>query len=286
VSEPELRALEDRLGPERSFRVARRVAGWQALDGGATAPPGRAFLLAAIARPERFERDVAGAGVAVVGRAFFRDHYRFRADDLARVAEEARAARAEAIVTTAKDAVASRERTASACPSSCWRLPPTSRTSRACERGCSPPSGGPPEAREASSARGGGGGGGVRNRPEAAPPRGAGRRPEARPALGLARPAPSRDRRLQPAPGLPEWDEARIEATARGVYAHFGAVLLDLLWMEGRPAEELLALADLEGVEHLQAARAAGRGVVAPSGHFGNWEFQAIASVPSSATSR
>ena len=79
---------------------------------------------------------------------------------------------------------------------------------------------------------------------------------------------------------FPEWDEARIEATARGVYAHFGAVLLDLLWMEGRPAEELLALADLEGVEHLQAARAAGRGVVAPSGHFGNWEFQAIASVP------
>ena len=105
VSEPELRALEDRLGPERSFRVARRVAGWQALDGGASAPPGRAFLLAAIARPERFERDVAGAGVAVVGRAFFRDHYRFRADDLARVAEEARAAGAEAIVTTAKDAV-------------------------------------------------------------------------------------------------------------------------------------------------------------------------------------
>ncbi|HSD26697.1 MAG TPA: lysophospholipid acyltransferase family protein [Vicinamibacteria bacterium] len=79
---------------------------------------------------------------------------------------------------------------------------------------------------------------------------------------------------------FPEWDEARVEATAQGVYAHFGAVLLDLLWMEGRPAEELLALADLEGVEHLQAARAAGRGVIAPSGHLGNWEFQAIASVP------
>jgi KDO2-lipid IV(A) lauroyltransferase len=79
---------------------------------------------------------------------------------------------------------------------------------------------------------------------------------------------------------FPQWDEGRVQATARGVYAHFGAVLLDLLWMEGRAAEELLALADLEGVEHMQAARAAGRGVIAPSGHLGNWEFQAMASVP------
>jgi KDO2-lipid IV(A) lauroyltransferase len=79
---------------------------------------------------------------------------------------------------------------------------------------------------------------------------------------------------------FPEWDEARVQRTARGVYAHFGAVLMDLLWMEGRPAAQLLALADLEGVEHLQAARASGRGVVAPSGHIGNWEIQAVASVP------
>ncbi len=79
---------------------------------------------------------------------------------------------------------------------------------------------------------------------------------------------------------FPDWSEERVQATARGVYAHFGAVLLDLLWMEGRPAGELLALCDLEGIEHLQAARAAGRGVIAPSGHFGNWELQAIASVP------
>lgn len=79
---------------------------------------------------------------------------------------------------------------------------------------------------------------------------------------------------------FPEWDEARVERTARGVYTHFGTVLLDLLWMEGRRPEELLALADIEGVEHMQAARAAGHGVIAPSGHLGNWELQAIASVP------
>ena len=79
---------------------------------------------------------------------------------------------------------------------------------------------------------------------------------------------------------FPDWDEARLRATARGVYRHFGAVLLDLLWMEGRSAQELLALADVEGVEHMVRARAAGRGVVGPTGHFGNWEFQAVASVP------
>jgi tetraacyldisaccharide 4'-kinase len=105
ASEPELRALEARLGPERTFRVVRRVAGWSTLDGAAAAPPARAFLLAAIARPERFERDVSGAGISILGRAFFRDHHRFRADDIARVAAQARGAGAGAIVTTAKDAV-------------------------------------------------------------------------------------------------------------------------------------------------------------------------------------
>jgi tetraacyldisaccharide 4'-kinase len=81
------------------------VAGWATLEGAAAAPPARAFLLAAIARPERFEADVAGCGVAVVGRSFFRDHHRFRADDLAAAAARARAGGAQAIVTTAKDAV-------------------------------------------------------------------------------------------------------------------------------------------------------------------------------------
>jgi tetraacyldisaccharide 4'-kinase len=105
VSEPDLQALESRLGPERCFRVARRRAGWSTLDGAASAPPDRAFLLAAIARPERFERDVAEAGVVILGRAFFRDHHRFRAGELAAVAARARVAGATAIVTTAKDAV-------------------------------------------------------------------------------------------------------------------------------------------------------------------------------------
>jgi tetraacyldisaccharide 4'-kinase len=105
ASEAEIRGLESRLGPDRTFRVARRLDGWRTLDGRPAAPPVRPFLLAAIARPERFERDVAADGITVVGRAFFRDHHRFQAADLAGAEAQARAAGADAVVTTAKDAV-------------------------------------------------------------------------------------------------------------------------------------------------------------------------------------
>jgi len=105
ASEAEIAALEARLGAERTLRVGRRVTGWRTPDGRPAPAPATAFLLAAIARPERVEADAAGCGVAVVGRSFFPDHHRFRADELASVAARARAAGAEAIVTTAKDAV-------------------------------------------------------------------------------------------------------------------------------------------------------------------------------------
>lgn len=105
ASEAEIRALEQSLGPERSFRVSRRVCGWRSLGGAETVPPARAYLLAAIARPERFERDVAGSGAAIVGRSFFRDHHRSGRAELDDVSRRALAAGADAVVTTAKDAV-------------------------------------------------------------------------------------------------------------------------------------------------------------------------------------
>ncbi len=79
---------------------------------------------------------------------------------------------------------------------------------------------------------------------------------------------------------FPEWQEARVRATAIGVYTHFAAVLLEILWMEGRPVEELLALTDVRGLEHMQAALAQGRGVVSPIAHLGNWELQGVATAP------
>ncbi|HVO09276.1 MAG TPA: tetraacyldisaccharide 4'-kinase [Vicinamibacteria bacterium] len=105
ADEDRLRDLEQQLGPARVHRVSRRVQGFRALDGSPAERPRRAFLLAAIARPSRLEWDVSGGGTLVVGRWFFRDHHRFRAEEVAAAAARARAAGADAVVTTAKDAV-------------------------------------------------------------------------------------------------------------------------------------------------------------------------------------
>jgi len=105
ASEAALAGLEQRLGPARTFRVRRRPNGFVTLDGGPVAAPARAFLLAGIARPERFDADVRASGSAVVGRALFRDHHAFRPDELRGAHASARAAGADAVVTTAKDAV-------------------------------------------------------------------------------------------------------------------------------------------------------------------------------------
>jgi KDO2-lipid IV(A) lauroyltransferase len=76
---------------------------------------------------------------------------------------------------------------------------------------------------------------------------------------------------------FPHWDEARVLRTARDVYAHLGAMLLDVLWMSRHTREEILSLVDVEGRQHVEAAMAAGRGVLFVTGHFGNWELNALA---------
>jgi KDO2-lipid IV(A) lauroyltransferase len=76
---------------------------------------------------------------------------------------------------------------------------------------------------------------------------------------------------------FPDWDEARLRRTARAVYAHFGAVVIDILWLEGRTRQELLSLVDVIGREHVAAAMAAGKGVILCGAHIGNWELHGIA---------
>jgi KDO2-lipid IV(A) lauroyltransferase len=76
---------------------------------------------------------------------------------------------------------------------------------------------------------------------------------------------------------FPDWDDARRHAVALGVYGHFGRVLLDILWMAGRDREEILGLVDVTGAEHVEAARAAGRGALLVSAHAGNWELHGLA---------
>jgi tetraacyldisaccharide 4'-kinase len=90
-------------GP-RTFQLRRRLEGFFDRSGLPRAAPARAFVLAGIARPERFLADVAGSAGAAVGSAVFRDHHYFTPDELQRVADRAHHAGADAVVTTAKDA--------------------------------------------------------------------------------------------------------------------------------------------------------------------------------------
>jgi tetraacyldisaccharide 4'-kinase len=63
------------------------------------------FAFAGLANNEQFFDSLRGLGLNVVGTQSFRDHYRYTALDIAALKEAARAAGAEAIVTTEKDAV-------------------------------------------------------------------------------------------------------------------------------------------------------------------------------------
>jgi tetraacyldisaccharide 4'-kinase len=58
-----------------------------------------------IANPQAFAEDILLAGVNIVCENFFPDHHAFTQENLDRVTQSARAAGADAIVTTEKDAV-------------------------------------------------------------------------------------------------------------------------------------------------------------------------------------
>jgi Kdo2-lipid IVA lauroyltransferase/acyltransferase len=75
---------------------------------------------------------------------------------------------------------------------------------------------------------------------------------------------------------FPEWTDEQVRRTARGVYRHFATVLLELAWLPGRHREDVLRFVDASGLEHAEAARAAGRGCLYVGAHFGNWELHAI----------
>jgi tetraacyldisaccharide 4'-kinase len=97
------------LGVPTAFQVTRALGAPRTIaahpDSVVVPPETRVFLVAGIARPERFFGDVESAGWHVVGTMPFRDHYRYRQSDVARMASAARAAAAAIVLTTEKDAV-------------------------------------------------------------------------------------------------------------------------------------------------------------------------------------
>jgi tetraacyldisaccharide 4'-kinase len=97
------------LAVDTVFRVTRTIGAPREIVGrreSVVVPAGApVFLVTGIARPDRFVADVVAAGWEVAGLLTFRDHHRFDARDVRRIAAAARTAAAAIVLTTEKDAV-------------------------------------------------------------------------------------------------------------------------------------------------------------------------------------
>ena len=75
---------------------------------------------------------------------------------------------------------------------------------------------------------------------------------------------------------FPERSPAWRRHTARCSFEQVGRTAAELLWSRGLPSRKVEELGYFEGLKHLEAARASGRGVLIASGHFGNWELMGL----------
>jgi KDO2-lipid IV(A) lauroyltransferase len=76
---------------------------------------------------------------------------------------------------------------------------------------------------------------------------------------------------------FPEKSEAERRAIARATYRHLGEMIPDFLRVPYLPRAELEQLFDYEGWEGLERARAGGKGVIACTAHFGQFDLLAAA---------
>jgi KDO2-lipid IV(A) lauroyltransferase len=76
---------------------------------------------------------------------------------------------------------------------------------------------------------------------------------------------------------FPHESEAERRAIARATYRRLGRMIVEFLLLPRLPREELDRLFVYEGWERFEAARARGRGVIACTAHFGNFEVLAAA---------
>jgi len=75
---------------------------------------------------------------------------------------------------------------------------------------------------------------------------------------------------------FPEWSEALVDRTARGVWIHFGGVMFDLVRILAKGPKSVNPFVTIEGREHAELAHRSPHGVVLITGHFGNWETHGI----------
>lgn len=72
---------------------------------------------------------------------------------------------------------------------------------------------------------------------------------------------------------LPDLDEAGVRRLLRANSRHFGAMLAEVAWLLRADPEQVAALCEMTGREHLDDPLRAGTGVVLITGHTGNWEL-------------
>jgi KDO2-lipid IV(A) lauroyltransferase len=71
---------------------------------------------------------------------------------------------------------------------------------------------------------------------------------------------------------FPEWSDQKRFDVARGVFRHFGLITADFLRTPLRTADELLQNMEVEGLEFYEEAKSLDKGIIACTGHLGNWE--------------
>jgi Kdo2-lipid IVA lauroyltransferase/acyltransferase len=72
---------------------------------------------------------------------------------------------------------------------------------------------------------------------------------------------------------FPVRSEEDCQQIARQTFVHFGHSVVALLRASTRKPAEILASFEIEGKDRVEAAHAAGRGVIVVTGHFGYWEL-------------
>lgn len=73
-----------------------------------------------------------------------------------------------------------------------------------------------------------------------------------------------------------EMSPEAVRATARRVFENLGKVLFEVCWAWHLPEKKLLRHFRVKGLVHMQRACRKNRGVLALTGHFGNWELLSV----------
>lgn len=78
----------------------------------------------------------------------------------------------------------------------------------------------------------------------------------------------------QIAAAFPEWSPERVRSVAARSFESLGRTSIETAVLPGSTREEILARVErCEGWEHIEAGLAHGKGIIAVTGHLGNWEL-------------